>query len=301
MQALLICPAIRPAVPQLADDAPLALAPILGECIVSHWIEHLAVLGVRHVRVIAADRATQVRAALGDGARWGVQLEVIATGIEPTVAEAAARYRLPHETGWLPAPHDMVVMDHLPGCADLPLFESYASWFAALLAWMPRALTPARVRVTEIRPGIWVGRRAHVSAKAQLIAPCWIGDQVFVEPGAIVGPGAIIENRSVVEDEARVTQSWVGPDTFVGPMTALASSLAWGITLTNWRTDSSLQVPDPFLMCSLAPPASPAAAASATDRENRGRAHAALVAPNWIAAGHGPLAPQAVPPRRFER
>jgi hypothetical protein len=157
-------------------------------------------------------------------------------------------------TGWLPAPHDIVLMNHLPACPDLPLFESYASWFAALLAWMPRALTPARVRVTEIRPGIWVGRRAHVSPKAELIAPCWIGDQVFVEPGAIVGPGAIVENRSVIENEAHVAQSWIGPDTFVGPMTALATSLAWGSSLTNWRSDSSLQVPDPFLMCSLAPP-----------------------------------------------
>ncbi len=255
MKALLICPAVRPAVPHLAEDAPLALAPILGEGIVSHWIEHLAVLGARHVQVIAADRTDQVRAVLGDGARWGVRLDVISTSVEPSIAEAVARYRPANAAGWIAAPNDVVVMDHLPGCADLPLFESYASWFAALLAWMPRALTPARVRVTEIRPGIWVGRRAHVSAKAELIAPCWIGDQVFVEPGAIVGPGAIVENRSVIEDEARVTQSWVGPDTFVGPMTALASSLAWGNRLTNWRSDSSLQVPDPFLMCSLAPPA----------------------------------------------
>lgn len=277
MKALLICPAIRPAVPQLAEDGPLALAPILGEGIVSHWIEHLAVHGAREIRVVAADRADQVRAALGNGSRWGVQLEIVATSLEPTVAEAIARFRPTEEagrpkhgvpaplsdvvgssqiatTGWLAAPHDIVLMNHLPGCAGLPLFESYASWFAAVLAWMPRALTPARVRVMEIRPGIWVGRRAHVSPKAQLIAPCWIGDQVFVEPGAVVGPGAIIENRSVVEGEARVTQSWVGPDTFVGPMTALTSSLAWGSTLTNWRTDSSLQVPDPFLMCSLAPP-----------------------------------------------
>ncbi len=263
MKALLICPAIRPAVPQLSEDGPLALAPILGEGIVSHWIEHLALLGAREVRVIAADRASLVRAALGDGARWGVRLEVLAPTVEPTVAEATARYRTAGEAGWLPAPHDVVLMNHLPGCAGLPLFESYATWFAALLAWMPRALTPARVRMTEIRPGIWVGRHAHVSPQAELIAPCWIGDQVFVEPGAVVGPGAIIENRSVIEDEARVTQSWIGPDTFVGPMTALASSLAWGSSLTNWRTDSSLQVPDPFLMCSLAPPAAPAPEESA--------------------------------------
>ncbi|MDO8540982.1 MAG: hypothetical protein Q7S40_11145 [Opitutaceae bacterium] len=285
MKALLICPAIRPAVPQLAEEGPLALTPILGECIVTHWLEHLAVLGARHVQVIAADRADAVRTALGNGARWGMRLEVHGTSVEPTPAEAAARYRPADEPGWLPAPHDTITMDHLPGGPDLPLFDSYASWFAALLAWMPRALTPARVRVVEIRPGIWVGRRAHVSPKAELIAPCWIGDQVFIEPGAIVGPGAIIEDRSVVEDEARVTQSWIGPDTFVGPLTAVATSLAWGSSLTNWRSDSSLQVPDPFLMCSLAPPVHSLASSG---RGTRGPAVAAVSPLRWIAGWRGP-------------
>lgn len=290
MKALLICPSIRPAVPQLADDGPLALAPILGECVASHWVEHLAMLGMRQVQVIAADRADQVRAMLGDGARWGVRLEVIAVSIEPTPDEAAARFRPADEPGWLPAPHDIVLMNHLPGCPEFPLFESYACWFAALLAWIPRALTPARVRVRELRPGIWVGRRAHVSATAELIAPCWIGDQVFIEPGAIVGPGAIIEDRSVVENEALVTHSWIGPDTFVGPMTAVASSLAWGNSLTNWRSDSSLRVPDPFLMCSLArTPAAPAPAP--LDRAIGAPARIADLPLNWTAAWRAPASP----------
>lgn len=289
MKALLICPSIRPAVPQLAEDVPLALVPILGECVASHWIEHLAALGARHVQVIAADRPAEVRAMLGDGARWGVRIEVTAASVEPTPAEAATRFRPADEPGWLPAPHDIVLMSHLPGCPELPLFESYASWFAALLAWIPLALTPARVRVSELRPGIWVGRRAHISATAELIAPCWIGDQVFVEPGAIVGPGAIIEDRSVVEDEARVTHSWVGPDTFVGPMTSVASSLAWGSSLTNWRSDSSLRVPDPFLMCSLA--RSTATPAASSDRATNAPARLAVSPLNWTAAWRAPASP----------
>ena len=255
MKTILICPAIRPAVPQLAEGAPLALAPILGESLAAHWIEHVASLGANQVRVIAADRADDVRAALGDGARWGVQLEVISAHLEPTLAEAAARFRPVASPDWLSAPHSIVLMNHLPGTPELPLFESNASWFAALMGWLPRALTPSRVRVSELNPGIWVGRRAHVSPRAVLIAPCWIGDQVIVEPGAIVGPGAILEDRSVVEEDARVMHSWVGPDTFVGPMTAIGTSLAYGSSLTNWRSDSSLRVPDPFLLCSLAPPA----------------------------------------------
>jgi hypothetical protein len=114
-----------------------------------------------------------------------------------------------------------------------------------------------------------------------LIGPCWIGDQVFIEPGAVVGPGTIVEDRSVVADEARATHSWVGPDTFVGPMTSVVSSLAWGSNLTNWRSDSSLRVPDPFLLCSLArPPAAPAL--TAFDAAAEATARAAKSPLNWI-------------------
>jgi hypothetical protein len=259
MKTLLICPSSRPGVPQLTQFAPLAVLPVFGECFAGHWVEHLALLGAREVRVIAADRAEEVRAALGDGARWGVRLDVVSVRAEPTRAEAAAAYRPAGEPGWLPEPHDLVLLDHLPGCRQLPLFESYASWFAALLGWVPRALTPARVRVHELRPGIWVSRRAQIASTAEMTAPCWIGDQAIVAAGAVVGPDAILEDRCVVDAEARVAHSWIGPDTYVGAMTSVESSLAWGSCLTNWLNDSSLQVPDPFLLHSLAAPSAPAA------------------------------------------
>lgn len=283
MKTILICPAIRPAVPQLAEAGPLALTPILGECLLIHWVEHVASLGASQVRVLAAKDAEVIRGVLGDGARWGVQLEVIAVGAELNRAEAAARFQSSQAQDWLPAPHAIVEMNYLPGCPESPLFDSYASWFAALLAWVPRALTPSRVRVSEISPGVWIGRRAHVSPKATLIAPCWIGDQVFVEPGAVVGPGAILEDRSVVEAEARVAHSWIAPDTFVGPMTSISTSLANGSSLTNWRSDSSLHVPDPFLLCSLAPPPSAAGIAKvARTLGSRSRANRPKV--NWMPA-----------------
>src|SRR6185369_14251897 len=136
MKTLLICPSYRFALPQLVERGPLAIAPILGECVASHWIEHLAGLGATHVKIIAADRADQVRTTLGDGARWGVKLEVIGVSVEPTRSEAIARYQ-PDETGWLATPNDLVFMNHLPGCEGQPLFSSYATWFSALLAWMP--------------------------------------------------------------------------------------------------------------------------------------------------------------------
>jgi hypothetical protein len=265
MKALLICPASRPAVPYLAESGPLATVPILGGCIAGHWIEHLAAMGAREIRILAPGGGDRVLAAVGDGARWGVRVSVIYANFEPTREEAARKYRAQGEPGWLPAPYDIVPLSHLPGCPQMPLFEGYANWFAALAAWMPMALTPARVRVREVRPGVWIGSRARVSAEAKLFAPCWVGDQAVIEAGATVGAGTILEDRSVVGARALVTQSWVGPDTSVGPMTSVAHSLAWGSTLIDWRTDSTLRVPDPFLLCSLAKPR----VAATTDRYGR--------------------------------
>src|SRR5882757_7060115 len=115
MKTLLICPAIRPAVTQLAEEGPLATITILGECLVNHWLEHLALLGVRVVKLVVADRPDQIRSVVGDGARWGMKVELIEVGVEPTVAEAAARHRPAGESGWMPAPHEIVLMSHLPG------------------------------------------------------------------------------------------------------------------------------------------------------------------------------------------
>ena len=291
MKTLLICPSCRPAVPHFSTAGPLATVPIFGDCLASHWVEHLAAQGARHVRIVAADDAERVIAAVGDGARWGVRVSVTPSNAEPSRDEAAARFRPAGEAGWLPAPHDVVSMSHLPGAPEMPLFESYASWFAALMAWMPRALTPPRVRMAEALPGVWIGSRARVSPKARLLAPCWVGDQASVESGSVVGPGAIVEDRALVSCKARVSQSWIGPDTFVGPMTSVVSSLAWGSTLINWQSDSSLRVPDPFLLSSLAAPR-PGAAVARVGR-SAGAAGRAAPQDNLITAlragvGHPP-------------
>lgn len=251
MKTLLICPAVRPTVAQLSESVPLALTPLLGECLLGFWLEHVASLGARHVTVVVVDRPELVRAEIGDGSRWGLRVEFVASKSEPSAPEARLLYRRDEESGWLPAPYDVVVMNYLPGGETLPLFDSYASWFAALQAWMPRALTPARVRMREYKPGIWVGTGARIAPTAELHAPCWIGDHVTIEADAIVGPGAILEDRAVVDVGARVAHSIVGPDTFVGRLTSVAQSLAAGNLLVNWRNDSVLRVPDPFLLCSL--------------------------------------------------
>jgi hypothetical protein len=251
MKSLLICPVERPAVAVLAERHPLSLAPLLGRSLIEYWLEHLAASGARCVRILASDRPHQVRAAVGDGSRWGLQIEVVPESRELTLQEARARYRRESGSGWLPAPNDVVVLDHLPGLPEHRVLSSYAGWFAGLQVWLPRAGSSSRVGVREIQPGVFAGLHTRVSPTARLHAPGWLGEHVYVGDHVVLGPTAVLEDRVYVEAGARVTHSGVGPDTFVGQGTSLDHSLAYGNTLIDWQSGSCLCVPDPFLLCGL--------------------------------------------------
>jgi carbonic anhydrase/acetyltransferase-like protein (isoleucine patch superfamily) len=252
MKSLLICPDERIGVAELAESAPLANVPILGKSLVEYWLEHLAAAGAAEVLVLAVDRPDQVRAGVGDGARWGLRVTVQPDKRERTLEEARAKYQ-DQPAMWLPAPNDAFLMDHLPNLPHLPLFTSYADWFAAARALMPLALTPDRIGVRELKPGVWVGLRAHVAPDAKLIAPCWIGERAWIEAGAVIGPNAVLEREVFVARGAEVSRSAIGPETFVGQFTEVRNSIAWGSTLINWERDSCLKVPDAFLLCSREP------------------------------------------------
>lgn len=246
--ALLICPAARAAVAEVSRSAPLAAVPLLGESLVEYWLSYLALADVKQVRILADDRPEQISKLAGDGARWGIKVEVTSETRELTLGQAQIKYAREFPAT---AQNTVALLDHFPAAPQFPLFTSHADLFAALTQWMPKAKTIDRVGVREVQPGIWLGLHAQVSPDAQLRAPCWIGQHVYIGAGALVGPGSVIEDRSFIEAGAEIVHSVIGPDTFVGRLATLQKSFAWGSTLVNWETDSVTQVPDAFLLCGL--------------------------------------------------
>jgi len=242
MKAVLICPGERPEVALLSVEAPLALAPALGYGVVEYWMSHLACAGVKQIVLLANDRPNQLREIVGHGSRWGVAAEVREESLELTSEHAAEKYGAP-----------ATVMDHFPGFPSYPLFASYQHWFAALENWMSRAETPDRVGLREVQPGIWVGLHGQISREATLRAPCWMGDHVFVGPGAVIGPGAVLENGAFIEAKAQIISSVIEPATFVGQYVQISHSVAWGGTVVNWQTGLENKISDAFLLCSLRP------------------------------------------------
>ncbi|MDB6122120.1 MAG: hypothetical protein JWQ71_1113 [Pedosphaera sp.] len=252
MKALLICPAERPAVNFLGETTPLAKLTVFGKPLVSYWLEHLVQAGAKEVRILATDRPEQIRAFVGDGARWGLEVEVSPELRELTASEARAKYHKQGDSDWLSQPNDAVIMDHFPGLPEYPLFSSYAGWFAALQAWMPRIASTNQLGAKEIKPGVWVGLRTRISPEAELRAPCWIGANAIIEANSVIGPIAFVEDRVMVEAGVEISNSTVAPETFIGELVELKDSLANGHILVNWRNGSCTTIPDTFLMCSLA-------------------------------------------------
>lgn len=249
MNAVIICPAERPEVSALSESVPLVNLSIFGKPFLFHWLEHLANCGAKEIKILAADRPEQVREIVGDGARWGLRVEIIPESNELTRDEAREKYCKSDSV--LDAESHLALIDHFPGFAGEKLFESYTGFFSALQFWLSQNSVQPRIGVKEIKPGVWVGMRTQVSPRAKLIAPCWIGENVLIKEDAVIGPMAILENGVVVENNATIYESWVGSETFAGSLIQVKDSLALGNLLVNLRLYSIIRISDSFLLCAL--------------------------------------------------
>ena len=178
-----------------------------------------------------------------------MQLEVAEEQRDLTAAQALLKYEKRLDPAAVQ--NGIAVLDHFPGLPELPLFNSYKEWFAALLKWMSRAKTPDRVGVRQLKPDVYAGFNCHISSQAEIRGPCWIGKNAIIGNGAVIGPNAIIEDGALVDTGATVTHSAIGKDTYVGQLTEINGSFACGNKLVNLETDCTTQVPDRFVLCAL--------------------------------------------------
>lgn len=247
MKALVICPDRPSGLHFMARKAPVALAPALGPSLLQHTLHDLAEAGAKQVTVLASDRPELVRAAVGRGERWGLQIDVIPESRELTIAEARKKYRTENADDWLAEGGDVKIADSHPDTDGAKLLAGPREWIESLRAILEKAARH-RVGTREISPGVWAGLRCRIEPGVRLNGPCWLGEDVWVRSGAIVGPDAIIEDMTVVDHDSEVTASWVGPRTYVGAMTHVNRSLAWGRGLLNCDSGSFVEVPDAFLL-----------------------------------------------------
>ena len=246
-RVLLICPDPSPALTAVTGGLPLALATFLGKPLIEHALDGLARNGASHVRILASDRPSDIRAYLMSGTAWGLAIELIPEPSELTPAAAAEKHAafLPDST---------VPLSSLPQAPLIPLLPDPAAWHRARIALLP-ILAPTQIGTHSPAEGIWLGLKARVDPSASLTPPCWIGPNSIIRARASIGPNAFIESDSLVDSDASVSDSTVDCRTYLGSMIRLAHSIASGASLLNWQNSSLTRLTDAFLLSPLAPPA----------------------------------------------
>src|SRR4051812_14181986 len=101
MRALLICPAERSGVTNLALAMPLGLVPLAGKNILEYWFEHLVLRGVSEVTLLVCDRPEEIKAFVGQGRRWGLDIEVVEEPWELPPHFARTKYLVNSKAEWL--------------------------------------------------------------------------------------------------------------------------------------------------------------------------------------------------------
>jgi acetyltransferase-like isoleucine patch superfamily enzyme len=245
-RVILICPDQRPALEAITGGVPLALAIYLGKPLIDHALDGLVSQGVTDVLLLASDRPSDMRAYVGDGSAWGIQVRISPESSELTAAEAAVRHASFEQD-------TILTLDSLPQAPDIPVILNADSWHRSRAALLP-LLAAKQIGAREISPGIWCGLKARVHNSAILHAPCWIGSNTMVGQQAIVGPHGYVESDSVIDAHATVENSTVGSRTYLGSMTHLGDSVAAGPVLVNWRNGSQTRLTDAFLLSRLDPP-----------------------------------------------
>jgi hypothetical protein len=242
-RAALICPERRNGLEDIMGDVPLVLAVYLGKPFMDHALYGLARQGYEHVLVFVSDRPAAVRDYIGNGAAWGLKVDIMPTSAEITVEQAKQHHGMTEE--------ELVwVLDSLPQAPDVPVLADLEAWHASRASLIP-LLVPGQVGAREQAPGVWVGMRVRIAPTAVLEAPAWIGHQSIIGGGAKIGPFGYVENDSIVDGHAEVRDSTLGARTYLGGMTHLAGSIACGSALANWSNGSIIRLTDAFLLSPL--------------------------------------------------
>ncbi|QQS54743.1 MAG: NDP-sugar synthase [Candidatus Competibacteraceae bacterium] len=79
MQALIFADRLGRELEPLTDRTCAALLPVTGKPVLEHTLEALVAAGLREAVVAVSPFADELRAALGDGSRWGIRLNYVLT------------------------------------------------------------------------------------------------------------------------------------------------------------------------------------------------------------------------------
>ena len=104
--------------------------------------------------------------------------------------------------------------------------------------------TGTRPSGTELRPGIWVERRAVIEKGARLLAPAFVGAFSRIRSHAVITRCSSVEHHAEVDCGTVIENSTVLPYSCVGAGLDLAHSVVGAGVLANLRRDVTVEISD---------------------------------------------------------
>jgi glucose-1-phosphate thymidylyltransferase len=125
------------------------LVPVANKPVLFYGLEAMADAGIRQVGMVVGDTAAEIRAAVGDGARWGLEV----TYIEQDLPRGLAHAVLVSEAYLGREPFVMYLGDNLLNKGIRPLVEEFAATRPAAQILLTRVQDPQMFGVAELRDG----------------------------------------------------------------------------------------------------------------------------------------------------
>lgn len=101
---------------------------------------------------------------------------------------------------------------------------------------------------TQIRPGVWMEKRARLEKGARVLAPAFIGAFAKVRAHAVITRCSVIEHHAQVDLGTVIENSTVLPYCRVGAGLDVSHSVVGGGTLAHLRRDVTVEIADPKLI-----------------------------------------------------
>jgi hypothetical protein len=273
---------------------PFPLLPVCGKELIAYQLDLASSIGVTRVIVLSDDRPERVREVVGDGQRWGLEVEVRAVTPGLTAAEQVQRAglvdgellllagdtivppldeegrRLPDrgwedDSGWVLVKLDDDLRARLEGGEQLtaeagskqPMCWRLDSAAAFHQTHMDLLNDSRNVVVPgfEVAPGVIVARGSRFSMSSVAGGPVLTASEARVSHRASVGPSVVVGPRSLVDAEAVLRRTVVMPDTYVGRLLEADGVILDGQAIIRADDDSVAMIGDDLLLAELDRPA----------------------------------------------
>lgn len=217
------------------SEHPFALWPVGNQPLIAYWMDQAVREEVECITIYTADRPSEVRRFLNEGAYWSRELKIIAIrSDEDAPNDAIPVVGLP-KNNHLPEP--------LEGEAGLP-----KHWLQLNREWLD-LLDDHTLKIEVKHPsGGWVGPHTRIHSSAKLVAPFWIQGKCEIAAGSQIGPYACIGGNAIIDKNAIVTNSIVLSGTMVGANTSLDGVAVDGGLLLDSKNGCRVNITDAFIL-----------------------------------------------------